>query len=55
MGHIREPKDVDFIIESKPLTNKERKEISELIISLKKKETARKKVTRRKKKTVENL
>lgn len=31
MGHIKEPKGVDFIIESKPLTNKEREAISEFI------------------------
>ncbi|MBI5857221.1 MAG: hypothetical protein HZB42_06190 [Sphingobacteriales bacterium] len=31
MGHIKEPKGVDFIIKSKPLTDKERKEISEYI------------------------
>ncbi|HEY5461802.1 MAG TPA: hypothetical protein VIJ95_00980 [Hanamia sp.] len=31
MGHIKEPKGVDFIIQSKPLTNEERKEISKFI------------------------
>lgn len=31
MGHIKEPKGVDFIIESKPLTNEEREAISEFI------------------------
>ena len=31
MGHIREPKGVDFIIESKPLTDEERKAISDFI------------------------
>lgn len=31
MGHIKEPKGVDFIIQSKPLTNEERKEISRFI------------------------
>lgn len=31
MGHIKEPKGVDFIIESKPLTEEERKEISDFI------------------------
>lgn len=31
MGHIKEPKGVDFIIESKPLTNEERAAISEFI------------------------
>jgi hypothetical protein len=31
MGHIKEPKGVDFIIQSKPLTDVERKSISEFI------------------------
>lgn len=31
MGHIAEPKGVDFLIESKPLSDKERKELSEHI------------------------
>jgi hypothetical protein len=31
MGFIREPKGVDFIIQSPPLTEEERKEISEFI------------------------
>lgn len=31
MGHIPEPKGVDFIIQSPPLTDKERKELSEFI------------------------
>lgn len=35
MGLIKEPDGVDFIIQSKPLTEKERKEISEFIQSRK--------------------
>ena len=31
MAHIKQPKGVDFIIESPPLTEQERKEISEFI------------------------
>ncbi len=31
MGHIKEPEGVDFIIKGKPLTDKERKAISEFI------------------------
>lgn len=31
MTHIKEPKGVDFIIQSTPLTDKEREEISEFI------------------------
>lgn len=36
MGHIKEPKGVDFIIKSDPLTDKERKAISEFISNYKK-------------------
>jgi hypothetical protein len=31
MGYIKEPKGVDFIIQSKPLTDEERKQISKFI------------------------
>ena len=31
MGHIKEPKGVDFVIASQPLTDKARQEISEFI------------------------
>ena len=31
MGFIREPKGVDFVIQSKPLTKKQEKELSEFI------------------------
>jgi hypothetical protein len=31
MGFIREPKGVDFVIQSKPLTDKQEKELSEFI------------------------
>lgn len=31
MGHIKEPKGVDFLIKSPPLTDMERKELSEFI------------------------
>ena len=37
MGHIREPKGVDFLIKSEPLTENARKEISEFIREYKKK------------------
>jgi len=49
MGHISEPKDVDFIIESPPLSDKERKEISEFIEKLKKPGKSRKSTPDRKK------
>jgi len=51
MGHLKEPKGVDFIIESKPLTNKEREDISELIRTLKKGKSVRKRNRLSKKKT----
>lgn len=31
MGYVKEPERVDFIIEGKPLTEKEKKQISEFI------------------------
>lgn len=37
MAHIKEPEGVDFIIQSPPLTDQERKEISELIKKMKRK------------------
>lgn len=43
MGHIKEPKGVDFVIASDPLTDKARKEISEFIRAYKK-STVNKKV-----------
>jgi len=36
MGYIKEPKGVDFVIKSNPLTDKDRNEISELIAEYKK-------------------
>jgi len=53
-GHIKEPEGVDFLIESKPLTNKEKKEISELIKTLKKKKSIRETRTTRRKKVAES-
>jgi hypothetical protein len=35
MGHVKELKGVDFVIESKPWTNKERQEVSKFIASYK--------------------
>ena len=43
MGHIKEPEGVDFIIQSPPLTDKERKAISEFI-----KKSKSKRITKRK-------
>ncbi len=39
MGFIREPKGVDFIIQSEPLNEKERKEISQFIADYKSKKS----------------
>lgn len=46
MGHIKEPKGIDFIIESKPLTVEERKKISEFIRKDKAKSTNKGKLSR---------
>ena len=42
MGHIKEPKGVDFVIVSDPLTDKSRKEISDFIRKYKTKVTKKK-------------
>jgi len=42
MGHIKEPKGVDFVIASDPLTDKARQEISEFIRNYKKIKTSKK-------------
>jgi len=42
MGHIKEPKGVDFIIASDPLTDNARKEISEFIRNYKNKNVLKK-------------
>ena len=47
MAHIREPEGIDFVIQSPPLTEKEKKEISELIKKLKD-ETSKKRFSRKK-------
>lgn len=43
MGHIKEPKGVDFVIASDPLTDRARKEISEFIRNYKAKTASKKK------------
>ena len=48
MGHIKEPKGVDFIIKSEPLTDKEQAEISEFIRQYKLKHSKKKTATSRK-------
>lgn len=50
MGHIKEPKGVDFIIKSEPLTAQERSDISKFIQTYKL-NNSKKKVTVAKKKT----
>lgn len=46
MGIIREPKGIDFVIQSPPLTNEERKEISEFIKMRKLQKLAKKETLR---------
>ena len=46
MAHIKEPEGVDFLIQSPPLTEQERKEISELIKKMKAK-APRKRITKK--------
>jgi hypothetical protein len=48
MGHIKEPKGVDFIIKSEPLTDKEQAAISEFIKNYKLKHTKKKTAIARK-------
>jgi hypothetical protein len=47
MGYIKEPKGVDFVINGKPLTDKEKKAISEFIKADKEK-MARQKLAKKK-------
>ena len=42
MGHIKEPKGVDFIIKSEPLTDEEQAAISEFIKNYKMKQSKKK-------------
>jgi hypothetical protein len=42
MGHIKEPKGVDFIIQSEPLTDSDRNDISKFIADYKAKNKASK-------------
>ncbi len=44
MGYIKEPEGVDFIIQSKPLTDEERKKISKFIQDYKAKHSRKKPV-----------
>lgn len=48
MGHIKEPKGVDFIIKSEPLTDKEQAAISEFIKNYKLKHSKKKVATSKK-------
>jgi hypothetical protein len=54
MGHIKEPDGVDFIINGKPLTDKERKAISEFIKADKEK-IARQKLRKAKSSNIKKL
>lgn len=48
MNLIKEPKGVDFVIQSPPLTDKERKEISDFIASRKSKKNGTKRIVKEK-------
>ncbi len=55
MGYIKEPEGVDFIIESEPLTDEDRKQISQFIREYKRKGQAKeKRASSNKKKHTEN-
>lgn len=54
MGHIAEPKGVDFIIQSEELTDEERKEISDFIAERKKQLKKSSSIKRRVKKPTAN-
>jgi hypothetical protein len=55
MGHIKEPAGVDFVINGKPLTEKEKKAISEFIkadkLKIARQKTRKRKVVKRVKAT----
>ncbi len=55
MGHIKEPKGVDFLIASEPLTDKGRKEISDFIGNYKRKTPAKKKIANKKTKQLKTF
>ena len=48
MGYIKEPKGIDFIIQSKPLTDEERRDISKFIQDYKAKNTVKSSVAKSK-------
>ena len=52
MGHIKEPKGVDFIIQSEPLTDEDRVEISKYIADYKSNKTKKNQTTNKKKELV---
>lgn len=52
MRLVKEPKDVDLFVENKPMSAKEKKELSEFIKKLQDKLTTKKKATRKLKKAV---
>ncbi len=45
MGHVKEPKDIDFVVDPTPLSDKDKKKISEIIAYYK--ATGRKKTFRK--------
>jgi hypothetical protein len=55
MGRIKEPKGVDFIIKSEPITEKEQVAISAYIKNYKQKQVKKKAATKRKSKGASSL
>lgn len=55
MGHIKEPKGIDFIIKSEPLTEKEQAAISEFIKNYKLKSSKKKANTTTKSRGINSL
>jgi hypothetical protein len=46
MGLVKEPKDVDLFVENKPMSSKEKKELSDFIKKLQDKLKAKKRVSK---------
>lgn len=55
MGIIKEPLNVDFVVENRSLTKEEEIKISEFIISQKRKNEIKEKTTRRATKTIQKI
>lgn len=47
MGHIKDPKGVDFVIQSEPLSDKDKKEISKFIAEYKAKRSKKRRLKKK--------